>query len=77
MNCMSHTVQMKHPVSTSLDESEMARVAAIKNKLNVSESWVVRRAVLQGLAEVEKEVLGMSPAPLVAVKPTKTKAKAA
>lgn len=55
----------------------MARVAAIKNKLNVSESWVVRRAVLQGLAEVEKEVLGMSPAPLVAVKPTKTKAKAA
>jgi hypothetical protein len=49
---------MKHPVSTSLEESEMARVHAIVNKLHVSESWVIRRSVLRGLSEVEREVLG-------------------
>lgn len=64
MNRMSHIVQMKHQVSTSLEESEMSRVRLIVEKLHVSEAWVLRRAVLQGLADVEKEVLGMSPAPV-------------
>ena len=53
----------------------MSRVQAIVEKLHVSESWVIRRAVMQGLAEVEAEVLGVTPAPVV-VKPTKEGAAA-
>lgn len=53
----------------------MLRVKAIKEKLHVSESWVLRRAVMLGLAEVEAEVLGVTPAP-VAIKPAKEGAAA-
>jgi predicted transcriptional regulator len=62
MNYMSQMVHMKHQVSTSLEPSEKSRVLAIAEKLHVSESWVLRRAIVQGLADVEKEVLGVSPA---------------
>ena len=63
---MKHIVHMKHPVSTSLEESEMSRVQTIVEKLHVSESWVIRRAVLRGLADVEKEVMGSVVAPVPA-----------
>lgn len=55
---------MKHQVGTSIEEAEMLRVKAIKEKLNVSESWVLRRAVMLGLADVEREVMGMTPVPI-------------
>lgn len=47
----------------------MSRVRLIVEKLHVSESWVIRRAVLQGLADVEVEVLGVTPAPVAPIAP--------
>ena len=44
----------------------MSRVQTIVEKLHVSESWVIRRAVLRGLADVEKEVMGSVVAPVPA-----------
>jgi len=51
---------MKHQVGTSLEDAEMQRVRTIVDQLHVSEAWVIRRAVLRGLREVEREVLGAS-----------------
>ena len=68
---------MKHQVGTSIEEAEMLRVKAIKEKLNVSESWVLRRAVMLGLADVEREVMGMSPVPVAAAMVVTKKGKAA
>lgn len=55
----------------------MLRVKAIKEKLDVSESWVLRRAVMLGLADVEREVMGMSPVPVAAAMVVTKKGKAA
>ena len=63
---ITHKSHMKQQVGTSLEESEMLRIGAIVEKLHVSESWVIRRAVLRGLAEVEKEVMGAALAPIPA-----------
>ena len=74
---MKHIVHMKHQVSTSLEPSEKSRVRVIADKLHVSESWVLRRAIVQGLADVEKEVLGVSAVVVIAGRKAKAKEVAA